>query len=405
MNRQVYLDHHATTPMDPRVLDAMLPYFTEHFGNAASRSHAFGWQANSAVVAARAAIAKSIGAQSADEIVFTSGATECNNLAIKGALEYYSARGNHVITTAIEHKSVLDTVRRLATRGMQTTIIGVDSLGRVDPARIADALTPHTVLVSVMLANNEVGTIQPIAEIGSLLHSHGVLFHVDAAQGLGRVDFDVKEMNVDLASLSAHKIYGPKGCGALYVRRNRPRVRLSPQMDGGGHERGMRSGTLNVAGIVGFGRACELFRQEGTQEYRRLAQLRDRLQSKLQQALPRVSVNGNEANRLPGNLNMSFHHVEGEGLMLALKDIALSSGSACSSDELAPSYVLRAMGVDPAIAHCSIRFGIGRFNTEEEIDYVAERVISEVRRLRDLSPLWEMVEQGIDPAGITWVSE
>jgi len=405
MNRQVYLDNHATTPMDPRVLEAMLPYFTEHFGNAASRSHAFGWQANNAVVGARAAIAKAIGAQSGDEIVFTSGATECNNLAIKGALEYYSARGNHVITTAIEHKSVLDTVRRLATRGMQTTIIEVDSLGRVDPARIAAALTPQTVLVSVMLANNEVGTIQPIAEIGSLLHSHEVLFHVDAAQGLGRVEFNVKEMDVDLASLSAHKIYGPKGCGALYVRRNRPRVRLAPQMDGGGHERGMRSGTLNVPGIVGFGRACELFRQEGTHEYTRLAHLRDRLQSKLQLALPRVSVNGDEANRLPGNLNMSFHHVEGEGLMLALKDIALSSGSACSSDELAPSYVLGAMGVDPAIAHCSIRFGIGRFNTEEEIDYVAERVISEVRRLRDLSPLWEMVEQGIDPASITWVSE
>ena len=401
--RQIYLDHHATTPVDPRVLEAMLPYFTLQFGNAASRSHSFGWNASGAVADARASVARAIGAESPDEIVFTSGATESNNLAIKGAVEYYAHKGNHVITTAVEHKSVLDTVKRLATRGFEVTVVGVDALGRVDPKAIADALTPHTVLVSVMLANNEVGTVQPIPEIGSLLHERGVLFHVDAAQGLGKVEFDVRRMEVDLASVSAHKVYGPKGCGALYISRKRPRVRLAPQMDGGGHERGMRSGTLNVPGIVGFGVACNILRQEGLAEQARIAALRDRLQSKLQKALRRVSVNGDPAHRLPNNLNMSFHHVEGEGLMLALKDIAVSSGSACTSEDLEPSYVLAAMGVDPAIAHCSIRFGVGRFNTEEEIDMAAERVIREVGRLRDMSPLWEMVEQGVDPASIRWV--
>ena len=401
--RQIYLDHHATTPVDPRVLEAMLPYFTLQFGNAASRSHSFGWNASGAVADARASVARAIGAESPDEIVFTSGATESNNLAIKGAVEYYAHKGNHVITTAVEHKSVLDTVKRLATRGFEVTVVGVDALGRVDPKAIADALTPHTVLVSVMLANNEVGTVQPIPEIGSLLHERGVLFHVDAAQGLGKVEFDVRRMEVDLASVSAHKVYGPKGCGALYISRKRPRVRLAPQMDGGGHERGMRSGTLNVPGIVGFGVACNILRQEGLAEQARIAALRDRLQSKLQKALRRVSVIGDPAHRLPNNLNMSFHHVEGEGLMLALKDIAVSSGSACTSEDLEPSYVLAAMGVDPAIAHCSIRFGVGRFNTEEEIDMAAERVIREVGRLRDMSPLWEMVEQGVDPASIRWV--
>jgi cysteine desulfurase len=382
----------------------MLPYFSEHFGNAASRTHSYGWHASSAVAGARALVARIIGAQSAEEVVFTSGATESNNLALKGAFEYYSGKGNHIITTAIEHKSVLDTVRRLQTRGAEVTVVGVDAHGRVSPQKIADAITPKTVLASIMLANNEVGTVQPIAEIGSLLHSHGILFHVDAVQGVGRVDFDVQQMHVDLASLSAHKIYGPKGCGALYVRRSRPRVRLAPQMDGGGHERGMRSGTLNVPGIVGFAKACELLTLTGQAEQSRIVALRDRLQARLIEALPRLSVNGDEEHRLPGNLNISFHHVEGESLMLALKDIALSSGSACSSAELEPSYVLSALGVDPAIAHCSIRFGIGRFNTEDEIDYVADRVISEVRRLRTMSPLWEMVEQGIDPATIAWVS-
>ncbi len=402
--QSIYLDHQATTPVDPRVLERMLPDFTEQFGNAASRTHTFGWNAGSAVATARASVAHTIGAESPDEIVFTSGATESNNLAIKGAVEYYAHKGNHVIATAIEHKSVLDAVRRVATRGGEVTIVGVDRKGRVDPQEIAAALTPRTVLVSVMLANNEVGTVEPIAEIGALLHERGVLFHVDAAQGLGKVEFDVRRMEVDLASLSAHKIYGPKGCGALYVSRKRPRVRLAPQMDGGGHERGMRSGTLNVPGIVGFGVACDILRQDGMAEQVRIAELRDRLQAKLQQTLSRVSVNGDQERRLPGNLNMSFHHVEGEGLMLALKDIALSSGSACTSADLEPSYVLSAMGVDPALSHSSIRFGIGRFNTLEEIDYVAESVTREVTRLREMSPLWEMVEQGIDPASIRWVA-
>jgi len=401
---RIYLDNHATTPVDPRVLEAMLPYFNEQFGNAASRSHSFGWDANNAVETARSAIARIIGAGSAQEIIFTSGATEINNLALKGAAEYYSARGKHVITCAIEHKSVLDTAKRLATQGYDVTVLGVDAQGRVDTKAIREALNDNTVLVSIMLANNEVGTVQPISDIGSMVHERGVLFHVDAAQGLGKIDFDVEKMHVDLASLSAHKVYGPKGCGALYIRRKRPRVRVTPQIDGGGHERGMRSGTLNVPAIVGFGRACELLMTEGLDEQSRIAQLRDRLQARLIAALPRVSVNGDQANRLPGNLNMSFHHVEGEGLMLALKDIALSSGSACTSATLEPSYVLAAMGVEPGIAHSSIRFGIGRFNTKTELDTVAERVITEVRRLRDMSPLWEMVEQGVDPASISWVA-
>jgi cysteine desulfurase len=402
--RRIYLDNHATTRVDPRVLEVMLPYFTEQFGNAASRSHSYGWDASNAVEAARATIAQSIGAESAQEILFTSGATESNNLALKGALEYYAAKGGHVITSAVEHKSVLDTVKRMARLGYQVTVLGVDSAGRVDPEALREAITEKTVLASIMLANNEVGTVQPIAECGAILRERGILLHVDAVQGIGKVDFDVQRMNVDLASLTAHKIYGPKGCGALYIRRKRPRVRISPQMDGGGHERGMRSGTLNVPAIVGFGRACELLFNEGDAERRRVARLRDRLQARLVDALPRASVNGDLALRLPGNLNMSFHHVEGEGLMLALKGIAVSSGSACTSATLEPSYVLAAMGVDSSIAHSSIRFGIGRFNTEEELDYVAERVISEVQRLRAMSPLWEMVEQGIDPASIAWTA-
>lgn len=399
----VYLDNHATTPLDPRVLEAMLPYFTEHYGNAASRSHRMGWDAGNAVADARFSIAQALGAESAEEIVFTSGATESNNLAIKGTVEYYADQGNHIITTAIEHKSVLDTFKRLQTRGAEVTVLGVDSRGRVDPRAIEAALTDRTVLVSVMLANNEIGTVQPIAEIGAILHARGVLFHVDAVQGFGKVPFDVQEMNVDLASISAHKIYGPKGVGALYVRRKRPRVRLTSQMDGGGHERGMRSGTLNVPGIIGLAKACELMQLEGEAERLRIAGLRDRLQAKLLAALPRVSINGDERHRLPNSLNMSFHHVEGESLMLAIREVALSSGSACTSAELEPSYVLAALGVPVELAHCSIRFGIGRFNTEEEIDYVAERLITEVRRLRDMSPLWEMVEQGIDPASVSWV--
>lgn len=396
--RRIYLDNHSTTPVDPRVLESMLPYFNEQFGNAASRSHSFGWDANNAVEVARRSVADAIGAASAAEIVFTSGGTESNNLALKGALEANAEKGRHVIVSAVEHKSVLDPAKRLATEGYEVTVLGVNAFGRVNPERLRDAITDKTALVSIMLANNEVGTVQPIAELGRIARERGALFHVDAVQGLGKVNFDVEQMQVNLASLSAHKVYGPKGCGALYVRQKRPRVRISPQIEGGGHERGMRSGTLNVPAIVGFGRACELVRQEAPEERIRIAKLRDSLQARLLLALPRVSVNGDPIERLPGSLNMSFHHVESEGLMRAVKEVALSSGSACSSASPEPSYVLAAMGLDPAVARCSIRFGIGRFNTEEELCYVAERVIREVQELRSQSPLWKLVEPGINPA-------
>ena len=395
--RRIYLDNHSTTPVDPRVLESMLPFFNEQFGNAASRSHSFGWAANNAVQVARRSVADAIGASSAAEIVFTSGGTESNNLALKGALESNADKGKHVIVSAVEHKSVIDTAKRLATGGYRVTVLGVNALGRVEPERLREAITGKTALVSIMLANNEVGTVQPIAELGRIARERGALFHVDAVQGLGKVNFDVERMQVNLASLSAHKVYGPKGCGALYVRQKRPRVSISPQMDGGGHEHGMRSGTLNVPAIVGFGRACELLLEEGPDERIRIAKLRDSLQTRLLLALPRVSVNGDPIERLPGSLNMSFHHVESEALMRAVKEVALSSGSACSSASPEPSYVLAAMGLDPAVARCSIRFGIGRFNTEEELDYVAERVIHEVQELRSQSSLWKLVEQGLNP--------
>jgi cysteine desulfurase len=404
LNLPIYLDNHATTPLDPRVLEAMLPYFTQNFGNAASRTHAFGWHAEAAVDDARDTIARLIGADSGKEVVFTSGATESDNLAIKGVAEYYGEKGKHIITTVIEHKAVLDSCKRLEKEGFEVTYVGVGPSGVVDPNDIAKAITDKTILVSVMLANNEVGTIQPIGEIGKLTRARGVLFHVDAVQGIGKTPFDVRSMNVDLASLSAHKIYGPKGVGALYVRRSRPRVRLGAQMDGGGHERGNRSGTLNVPGIVGFAKACELLEREGTAETERIRSLRDRLFQKITQALPHVIVNGSLEHRLPGNLNISFACVEGEGLMMAIKDVAVSSGSACTSASLEPSYVLRSMGLDEADAHSSIRFGIGRFNTEEEIDYVADLVIGKVRKLRDMSPLWEMQQQGIDLKSIQWAA-
>ena len=400
----VYLDNHATTPLDPRVLEAMLPYFTQDFGNAASRTHSFGWRAEAAVDDARDGIARLINAESGKEIVFTSGATESDNLAIKGVAEYYGEKGKHVVTTVIEHKAVLDSCKRLEKEGFEVTYVGVGPSGVVDPADIAKAMTDKTILVSVMLANNEVGTIQPIAEIGKLTRERGVLFHVDAVQGIGKTPFDVRAMNVDLASISAHKIYGPKGVGALYVRRSRPRVRLGAQMDGGGHERGNRSGTLNVPGIVGFAKACEILEREGVEESKRLRALRDRLFTRITKALPQVIVNGDMERRLAGNLNISFACVEGEGLMMAIKDVAVSSGSACTSASLEPSYVLRAMGLDEADAHSSIRFGIGRFNTEEEIDYVADLVISKVQKLRDMSPLWEMQQQGIDLKSIQWAA-
>lgn len=400
----IYMDNHATTPVDPRVLEAMLPYFTNDFGNAASRTHAYGWHAEAAVDSARETLARLINAESGKEIVFTSGATESDNLALKGVAEYYGGKGNHIITTTIEHKAVLDTAKRLEKQGFTVTLVNAGHDGIVDPEDIKKALTDKTILVSVMLANNEVGTIQPIAEIGKITRERGVLFHVDAVQGIGKTPFDVRAMNVDLASLTAHKIYGPKGVGALYVRRSKPRVRLVAQMDGGGHERGNRSGTLNVPGIVGFAKAAEIMINEGEAEAVRLRALRDRLWKKLTSQLDSVVLNGHSERRLPGNLNLSFAFVEGEGLMMAIKDVAVSSGSACTSASLEPSYVLRSMGLDEDMAHSSIRFGLGRFNTEEEVDYVADLVVSKVRRLRDMSPLWEMHQQGIDIKSIEWVA-
>ena len=400
----IYMDNHATTPLDKRVLEAMLPYFTQDFGNAASRTHAYGWHAEAAVEDARETIADYIGAESGKEIVFTSGATESDNLAIKGVAEYYKGKGNHIITTTIEHKAVLDSCKRLEKEGYDVTYVNAGPDGLVNPADIEAAITDKTILVSVMLANNEVGTIQPIAEIGAITRNRGVLFHCDAVQGFGKTPFDVRTMNVDLASLTAHKIYGPKGVGALYVRRSKPRVRLVAQMDGGGHERGNRSGTLNVPGIVGFAKAVAIFKQEGVAEANRIRALRDRLHNAINKELDSVFLNGHPEKRLPGNLNLSFSFVEGEGLMMAIKDVAVSSGSACTSASLEPSYVLRSMGLDEELAHSSIRFGLGRFNTEEEVDYVAELVIGKVKRLRELSPLYEMHQQGIDIKSIQWAA-
>ncbi|HWX55844.1 MAG TPA: IscS subfamily cysteine desulfurase [Verrucomicrobiae bacterium] len=380
----IYLDNHATTPLDPRVLEAMMPYFTGKFGNAASRSHQFGWDALTAVEAARQQIARLIGA-SASEIVFTGGATESDNLAVKGVAEMYRAKGNHIITSATEHKAVLDSCKRLEKYGYQITYLPVQPDGVIDLDRLQDAFTEKTILVSVMAANNEVGTLQPLREIGELCRERGVLFHSDAVQALGKVPLDVDLMNLDLASLTAHKLYGPKGCGALYVRCKDPQVRISAIIDGGGHERGMRSGTLNVPGIVGFGEACAIAQKEMPEESRRTAALRNRLKDKLTAELEEVRVNGSMEHRLPGNLNASFRHVEGEPLMVGLKDIAVSSGAACTSDKIDPSHVLRALGLSDDDAQSTIRFGIGRFNTEAEIDYVAGRVIEVVSSLRELS--------------------
>ncbi len=387
MRIPIYMDHHSTTPVDPRVLEAMLPYFTEHFGNAASKSHSFGWKAEEAVEEARAEVARLVGA-SAREIVFTSGATESDNLAVKGAARFHRERGRHLVTTAIEHKAVLDSMHALEREGFEVTFLPVSGEGIVDPEAVRAALRPDTILVSVMHANNEVGTVQPIEAIGRLTRERGILFHTDAVQSVGRIPFDVEAANADLVSLSAHKMYGPKGVGALYVRR-RPRARLVPQMDGGGHERGYRSGTLNVPGIVGFGRAAALAREEMPTEAPRLLALRERLRKALEAGLDRIRVNGSLTHRLPGNLNVSFEFVEGEALMLALRDVAVSSGSACTSASLEPSYVLRAMGVSDEMAHSSIRFGLGRTNTEEEVDEVARRVVEKARKLREMSPAYE----------------
>jgi cysteine desulfurase len=382
----------------------MLPYFTTKFGNAASRSHAFGWAAEEAVDYARERIAKLIGAQSEKEIVFTSGATESNNLALKGVAEFYKEKGDHIITTVTEHKAILDTCKRLEKEGFRVTYLPVAKDGRVDPKDVEKAIDEKTILVSIMLANNEIGTVQPLEEIGKITRARGVLLHSDAVQGVGKVDFDVQKMNVDLASITAHKMYGPKGVGALYVRRSKPRVRLVAQMDGGGHERGMRSGTLNVPSIVGFGKAAAIMMEDGKAEAKKLIALRERLRERLMGQLEECYVNGSMEHRLPGNLNISFNFVEGEAMMMAIKDVAVSSGSACTSASLEPSYVLRALGVGDELAHSSIRFGLGRFNTEEEVDYVADLVIGKVKHLREMSPLYEMYKEGIDLKSVQWVA-
>ncbi len=398
----IFMDNHSTTPVDPRVLEAMLPYFTGSFGNAASRNHSFGWIAEKAVDDAREQLAGLIGA-SGKEIVFTSGATESDNLAIKGAAEFYKERGNHIITTQTEHKAVLDTCKRLEKQGFEVTYLAVEADGRVNPDRLRAAMTDKTILVSIMLANNEIGTINDLPTLGTIVKERGAIFHSDAVQGVGKIPFHVDQARVDLVSITAHKMYGPKGVGALYVRR-KPRVRIVQQMDGGGHERGMRSGTLNVPGIVGLGRAAEICRVEMATESVRVMGMRERLHRRIAASLPHIYLNGSVEHRLPGNLNLSFAFVEGEGLMMALKDVAVSSGSACTSASLEPSYVLRALGIGEELAHTSIRFGLGRFNTDEEVDYVADLVIGKVNRLRELSPLWEMAQEGIDLKSIEWAA-
>jgi cysteine desulfurase len=405
MERLVYMDNHATTPMDPRVLEAMLPYFTQKFGNAASRNHQFGWEAEAAVDHAREQIGHLINAKP-KEIIFTSGATESDNLAIKGIVEFHKEKGNHIITAVTEHKAVLDTCRALERTGKVTvTYLPVDTYGGIDLDDLRRAITEKTILISIMYANNEIGTLHPLREIGKIAKEKGIFFHSDATQGVGKVPVDVESMGIDLMSFTAHKIYGPKGCGGLYVRSKGPRVRLTPMMDGGGHERGMRSGTLNVPGIVGLGKACELAGLEMETEAARLIELRERLHQGLFTQLDEVYLNGHPEHRLPGNLNVSFAYVEGESLLMGLKDVAVSSGSACTSATLEPSYVLRALGVGEDLAHTSIRFGLGRFNTTEEVDYVVERVVYEVRRLREMSPLYEMAKEGIDLKSYQWARE
>ncbi|MGK5082470.1 IscS subfamily cysteine desulfurase [Bdellovibrionota bacterium FG-1] len=403
MKLPIYLDNHATTPMDPEVLKAMLPYFTDIFGNASSRNHEYGWTAEAAVERGREQIAKLIGA-SEKEIIFTSGATESDNLALFGVAEMYREKGNHIITTTIEHKAILDSAHHLETKGFDVTYLPVDSFGRVSAEDVRKAITPRTILVSIMFANNEVGSINPIAEIGKVCKEKGVLFHTDAVQAAGKVPVDVNAMGIDLLSLSAHKMYGPKGIGALYVRRKNPRVRLTPMIYGGGHERGMRSGTLNVPGIVGFGKAAEIAMRVMTQESQRIQELRDRMWNALGTQLDEIYLNGHPTERLAGNLNVSFAYVEGESLMMGMKELAVSSGSACTSASLEPSYVLKALGVGEDLAHTSIRFGLGRFTTAEEIDFAVKKVVSTVRKLRDLSPLYEMVKDGVDLKNVQWTA-
>src|SRR6059036_736803 len=400
----IYMDNHATTPIDPRVLDAMMPFFKEQFGNAASRNHSFGWEAEEAVDQSRKQIAALIGADPR-EIVITSGATESDNLAVKGVAWMYREKGDHIITCVTEHKAILDTCKHLEKDGYRITFLPVDNKGLVNLDDLRKAITDKTIIISIMTANNEVGVIQDIKAIGKIARERGVLFHTDAVQAAGKVPFNVNAMNVDLASLSAHKFYGPKGVGALYVRRRNPRVLLTPIIDGGGHERGMRSGTLNVPGIAGFGKAAQIAREEMLKESAEMFRLRERLRTTLERELDEIYINGDLQRRLPGNLNMSFAYVEGESLLMGINDVAVSSGSACTSASLEPSYVLKALGVGDELAHTSIRFGIGRFNTEAEIDYVTELVVAAVERLRTLSPLWEMHQDGIDLKSVHWATE
>jgi cysteine desulfurase len=397
----IYMDNHATTPVDPRVVDSMLPYFTERFGNAASRNHSFGWAGEEAVENARGQVASLIGA-TPKEIIFTSGATESDNLMIKGVAEMYREKGNHIITQAIEHKAVLDTCKRLEKYGYEVTYLPVQRDGRVNPEDVRKAITPKTILITIMYANNEIGIVNPMAEIGKIAKEHGVIFAVDGVQAVGKIPVDVQKDNIDLLAISGHKIYGPKGVGALYVRRRNPRVQLSAIIDGGGHERGMRSGTLNVTGIIGLGKACELAQQEMPEESKRMRALRDRLRAGLEAKLDEVYINGSMEYRLPNNLNMSFAYVEGESLLMGINDVAVSSGSACTSATLEPSYVLKALGVGEDLAHTSIRFGLGRFNTEEEVDYVTDKMVQVVTKLRELSPLYEMAKEGIDISKVKW---
>jgi cysteine desulfurase len=403
MKLPIYMDNHATTPVDPRVFEAMRPYLTNVFGNSASRNHSFGWEAEEATEKARKQVASLIGANS-KEIVFTSGATESNNLALKGVAEMYAEKGNHIITAATEHKAILDTCKRLEKHGTRVTYLPLQQNGLIDLDQLRAAITDKTVLISIMHANNEIGVLQPVREIGKMAKERGVLFHTDGTQAAGKVPVNVLDDNIDLMSISAHKMYGPKGVGALYVRRRNPRVQLTAQMDGGGHERGMRSGTLNVPGIVGLGEACALAQAEMPAESKRLEYLRDKLKDRLLASLDEVYINGTMEHRLPNNLNVSFAYVEGESLLMGINDIAVSSGSACTSATLEPSYVLKALGAGDDLAHSSIRFGLGRFNTEEEVDYVAAKVIDVVKKLRELSPLYEMFKEGVDLTKVQWTA-
>ncbi|MBW0161749.1 MAG: IscS subfamily cysteine desulfurase [Sediminibacterium sp. Gen4] len=401
MKLPIYLDNNATTPMDPRVLEAMIPYFTEHFGNAASRNHSFGWQAEEAVDYAREQVAKLIGADP-KEIIFTSGATEGDNLGIKGVFEMYASKGNHIITCTTEHKAVLDTCKHIERQGGEVTYLEVNPEGLIDLKQLEAAIKPTTILIAIMYANNEIGVVQPVKEISALARKHGVLFFTDGTQAVGKIPVDVNKDGIDIMAFTGHKMYGPKGVGALYVRRKNPRVKVTAQMDGGGHERGMRSGTLNVPGIVGFGKACELARLEMADDAARLSKLRDKLENALMQ-LEEAYVNGSREHRLPHVSNISFKYVEGEGLMMGFnKNIALSSGSACTSASLEPSYVLKALGLGDDLAHSSLRFGLGRFTTEEQIDYTIKAVSDTVIKLREMSPLWEMFKEGIDLNSIEW---